>query len=139
VIDVEPTFTFLSVEDVLSLHEDAIDAWGGTHGIRDRGLLESAVGAAMNLALYDPAADLYDVAAAYAYHVAQNQPFLDGNKRAGLAAAAAFLVVNGVDLVDRDEDGESLLAKTMIDVAERRWPEPRRALADVLRRLGGAR
>jgi hypothetical protein len=42
-------------------------------------------------------------------------------------------------LVDRDEDGESLLAKTMIDVAERRWPEPRRALADVLRRLGGAR
>jgi hypothetical protein len=54
VTDVEPTFTFLSAEDVLSLHEDAIDAWGGTHGIRDRGLLESAVGAAMNVALYDP-------------------------------------------------------------------------------------
>ncbi len=109
------------------------------HGIRDRGLRESAVRAAMNLALYNPAADLYDVAAAYAYHVAENQPVLDGNKRAGLGAAAAFLFVNGVDLVDRDEDGESLLAKTMIDVAEKRWPEPRRALADVLRRLAGAR
>lgn len=64
--DADPTFTFLSVEDVLSLHEDAIDAWGGTHGIR-----------------------------------AQNQPFLDGNKRAGLGAAAAFLFVNGIDLGDR--------------------------------------
>lgn len=137
--DAEPTLTFLSVEDVLSLHEEAIDAWGGTHGIRDRGLLESAVGAAMNVALYDTAADVYDVAAAYAYHVAQNQPFLDGNKRAGLGAAAAFLFVNGIDLVDRDEDGESVLAKAMIDVAEKRWSEPRRALAEVLRRLSGAR
>jgi len=138
VTDGELAFTFLSVEDVLSLHEDAIDAWGGTHGIRDRGLLESAVGAAMNVALYDAAADVYDVAAAYAYHVAQNQPFLDGNKRAGLAAAAAFLFVNGIDLLDRDEDGESLLAKTMIDVAEKRWSEPRRAIANVLRRLSGS-
>jgi death-on-curing protein len=70
----EPTFTFLSVEDVISLHEDAIDVWGGTHGIRDRGLLESAVGGAMNVALYDGAADVYDIAATYAYHVAQNSP-----------------------------------------------------------------
>jgi death-on-curing protein len=139
VTDADPTFTFLSVEDVLSLHEDAIDAWGGTHGIRDRGLLESAVGAAINVALYDAAADAYDVAAAYAYHVAQNQPFLDGNKRAGLGAAAAFLFVNGIDLVDRDEDGESVLAKAMLDVAEKRWSEPRRALAEVLRRQSDAR
>ena len=50
----EPTFTFLSVEDVLSLHEDAIDAWGGMHGVRDRGLLESAVGAAMNVGCTTP-------------------------------------------------------------------------------------
>ena len=54
--------------------EDAINTWGGTHGIRDRGLLESAVGAATNVALYDQAADIYDIAAAYAYHLAQNQP-----------------------------------------------------------------
>jgi death-on-curing protein len=93
----------------------------------------------MNVALYDAAADVYDVAAAYAYHVAQNQPFLDGNKRAGLGAAAAFLFVNGIDLGDRDEEGESVLAKAMIDVAEKRWSEPRRALAEVLRRLTAAR
>lgn len=132
-------FTFLTVEDVLSLHDDVVNAWGGTHGIRDRGLLESAVGAATNVALYDEAADIHDVAAAYAYHVAQNQPFLDGNKRAGLAAAVAFLYMNGIDLPDREEAGESVLAKAMTDVAERRWPEPRRALAELLRRLSGER
>lgn len=124
---------------MLSLHEDAINAWGGTHGIRDRGLLESTVGAATNVALYDAAADIHYVAAAYAFHVAQNQPFLDGNKRAGVAAAAAFLFVNGIDLLDQEEDGDSVLAKAMIDVAEKRWPDPRRALANVLRRLSNAR
>jgi death-on-curing protein len=139
VTDAGPAFAFLTVEDALSLHEDAINTWGGTHGIRDRGLLESAVGAATNVALYDQAADIYDIAAAYAYHLAQNQPFLDGNKRAGLAAAAAFLFMNGIDLLDRDDDVESVLAKAMIDVAEKRWPEPRRALASVLRRLSRAR
>ena len=108
--DAGPAFAFLTVEDVLSLHEDAINTWGGTHGVRDRGLLEPAVGAATNVALYDQAADIYDIAAAYAYHLAQNQPFLDGNKRAGLAAAAAFLFMNGIDLLDRDVDGESVLA-----------------------------
>ena len=137
--DANPSFTFLTVDDVLSLHEDAIDAWGGTHGIRDRGLLESAVGAAMNVALYDETTDAYDVAGAYAYHVAQNQPFLDGNKRAGLAAAAAFLFVNGIDLPDEDDGGASVLARAMLDVAERRWPEPRRALAEVFRRLSTVR
>ncbi len=130
-----PEFTLLTVDDVLSLHEDGIQKWGGTHGIRDRGLLESAVAAAQNVALYVDAADIFDIAAAYAFHVPQNQPFLDGNKRAGLAAAAAFLFVNGVDLQDRDENGESVLAKALIDVAERRWPDPRAALAGVLRRL----
>jgi death-on-curing protein len=139
VTDPGSAFTFLTVEDVLSLHDDVVNTWGGTHGIRDRGLLESAVGAATNVALYDEAADIHDVAAAYAYHVAQNQPFLDGNKRAGLAAAVAFLYMNGIDLPDREEAGESVLAKAMTDVAERRWPEPRRALAELLRRLSGAR
>ena len=73
------------------------------------------------------------MAAAYAYHIAQNQPFLDGNKRAGLAAAAAFLFINGIELQDREEGSESVLAQAMIDVAERRWPEPRKALAEILR------
>lgn len=70
--DVGPAFTFLTVEDVLALHEDAINSWGGTHGIRDRGLLESAVGAARNVAPYDAYADIHYVAAAYAFHVARD-------------------------------------------------------------------
>lgn len=60
------------------------------------------------MALYDEAADIYDVAAAYAYNVAQNQPFLDGNKRAGLAAAASFLFVN---VVHKKANGSSQIAK----------------------------
>jgi hypothetical protein len=58
VTDAQPSFTFLSFEDVLSLREEVINIWGGTHGIRGRGLLESAVGAAANVALYDEAADI---------------------------------------------------------------------------------
>jgi death-on-curing protein len=138
VTDLGPAFTFLTVEDVLSLHEDAINTWGGTHGIRDRGLLESAVGAAMKVAVRRGRGHSLHRGRVRVY-VAQNQPFLDGNKRAGVAAAAAFLFVNGIDLLDQEEDGDSVLAKAMIDVAERRWPDPRRALADVLRRLSNAR
>ena len=68
---------FLSVADVLDLHEDQIDRYGGLHGIRDEGLLESAV--AQPQASFGGQfvhSDLFHMAAAYAFHIAQNQPFL---------------------------------------------------------------
>lgn len=83
----EDEIRFLSPEDVLSLHEMQIERYGGSAGIRDRGLLESAIG--------QPQASFggeyvhhgfYEMAAAYAFHIAENQPFVDGNKRTALTA-----------------------------------------------------
>ena len=72
--------TFLSVEQVEHFHDQGIKLFGGTLGVRERGLLESAVMQPRNVFFYQQG-DLYEIAAAYAFHIAQNQPFLDGNKR----------------------------------------------------------
>lgn len=78
---------YLTTEDVLEIHADQIERYGGSGGIRDRGLLEAAV--AMPQASFDGQllhGDLFEMAAAYLYHLVQNHPFVDGNKRAGTAA-----------------------------------------------------
>lgn len=95
---------FLSVEDVLELHSDQLRLYGGSAGIRDRGALDSAV--ATPAATFDSAYlhdNLFLMAAAYAFHIAENQPFLDGNKRAALNAALVFLDINGWLVLDPDE------------------------------------
>ena len=87
---------FLSVEEVLELHEQLVQRFGGSHGLRDLGMLESAV--AMPQAgfgdsyLHD---DVFEMAAAYLFHIVMNHPFIDGNKRAGTHAALVFLADNG--------------------------------------------
>jgi death-on-curing protein len=121
---------FLAVEDVLALHAALLDEHGGTPGIRDRGLLESAV--AMPAATFDGAflhEDLIHMAAAYAFHIVENQPFVDGNKRAAIGAALVFLDINGVDIPQATE----ALHAAMLDVAARRLDKS--GLATVLRRL----
>lgn len=90
---------FLSFEQVQRIHLQSIERFGGIHGIRDRGLLESAL--AMPAACFggqDLHPSLFDKAAAYLFHIVQNHPFLDGNKRAGYACAAIFLRGNGYKL-----------------------------------------
>jgi len=72
--------TFLDVDDVLALHEAQMERFGGADGVRDQGLLESAV--AQPQASFGGQyvhADLFTMAAAYAFHIAENQPFVDGN------------------------------------------------------------
>lgn len=89
---------FLSVDDVLLLHTDTIDIDGGSHGVRDHGLLDAAV--AMPRQLFGGEylhEDISAMAAAYMFHIAQNHPFIDGNKRAAVMSALAFLNVNGND------------------------------------------
>jgi death-on-curing protein len=92
---------FLSLEEILDLHADQLRLFGGADGIRDRGALEAAV--AMPSAtfagsfLHD---GVFDMAAAYAFHIAENQPFLDGNKRTALNAALVFLYLNGWEVAD---------------------------------------
>jgi death-on-curing protein len=98
-----PDPLFLSVEDVLALHDDQLRLFGGSAGVRDRGALESAV--AMPGATFDEEflhEDLFHMAAAYAFHIAENQPFIDGNKRTGLNAALVFLDLNGWVVQDQD-------------------------------------
>ena len=96
---------FLSLEDVLALHSESIARFGGGHGLRDAGALEPALAppqATMFGDFLHPT--LEEQAAAYLFHVVQNHPFLDGNKRAGLAAALAFLGINGVRLAASNEE-----------------------------------
>jgi death on curing protein len=92
---------FLTVDDVLALHVDQIRKFGGSEGLRDQGGLESALAQAN--ATYGGKylhAGLFEMAAAYAFHIAENHPFVDGNKRAALNAAIVFLGLNGFDVVD---------------------------------------
>ncbi len=106
--------TFLSVEDVICIHADTIGAEGGLDGIRDYGLLESAVMMPQQQFsgqyLHE---DLPAMAAAYLYHITQNHPFHDGNKRAGAMSAFVFLDTNGVNL----SAGEKQLEQTVLDIA----------------------
>ena len=80
--------------DCVAFHEDMLERFGGLPGIRDEGLLESALNRPRQLFAYGEP-DLYDLAAAYALGIVKNHPFLDGNKRAGFMAAALFLEYNG--------------------------------------------
>ena len=89
-------FVFLSTEMVQRIHEDQIQRYGGSLGVRDIGLLESAV--AMPQAGFGGQylhTDLFEMAAAYLFHLVKNHPFVDGNKRAGAMTAYAFLELNG--------------------------------------------
>ena len=88
----------ISKRALLLLHDESLAEHGGASGIRDDGLLESALARPENLAAYgDP--DLAALAAAYAYGLAKNHPFIDGNKRAAFLATGLFLALNGRDLV----------------------------------------
>jgi len=90
---------FLETSDVLAIHGNQIDLYGGEHGLRDMGLLESAI--AQSQASFGGEflhADTFEMGAAYMFHIVQNHPFVDGNKRTGLAAALVFLDINGIEI-----------------------------------------
>ena len=87
---------FLSMQEILEIHERLVERFGGSHGLRDLGMLESA--AAMPQAGFDDAylhEDIFEMAAAYLFHIVMNHPFIDGNKRTGAHAAFLFLADNG--------------------------------------------
>jgi death-on-curing protein len=108
---------FLTLEEVFALHDDQLRRYGGAGGVRDLGLLSSAV--AMPRASFGGELlhqSLFEMAAAYLFHIARNHPFLDGNKRTGLAAALVFLWVNDREI----EAGEDELTELVVGVAEGR-------------------
>ena len=89
---------WLLTDTVLAIHKLQIAEHGGDDGVRDLGLIDSALARPMNISAYDPDADLARLAAAYAYGIAKNQPFVDGNKRTSLVASRTFLALNDFTL-----------------------------------------
>jgi death on curing protein len=96
---------WLLEETLRAIHHRQIAEHGGSEGLRDEGLLSSALARPQNLLAYgEPAPDLASLAAAYAYGIARDHPFVDGNKRTALVAARTFLLLNGADLNATQDD-----------------------------------
>lgn len=110
-------FEFLTVDDVLAIAADQVERYGGAFGVRDFGLLESAVSAPLATfgGEYLYYRDLCEFAAAYPFSLAKNHPFVDGNKRTATAAALVFLRWNGFDVAPGPE-----LTRTVLGVVENR-------------------
>lgn len=106
---------FLTLDEVMKLHARSIAEHGGTQGVRDRGLIESALASARNAFTYG-SGDVYDIAASYAFHLAEAQAFLDGNKRTAASAALVFLALNGRYVTPPSQR----LHQAMIDIAGHR-------------------
>ncbi|MGD0886903.1 MAG: type II toxin-antitoxin system death-on-curing family toxin [Thermodesulfovibrionales bacterium] len=122
--------TFLTLAEVIEIHADQIERYGGGSGIRDINLLSSAV--AIPYASFQDQflhADLFEMAAAYAFHICQNHPFVDGNKRTALATALVFLELNGISF----SDPEGKLYHSMMSLASDNLDKT--GLAVVLREL----
>ena len=121
---------FLTLADRIEGHAGAIRLFGGQEGIRDIGLLESAHAQAeaafSGQWLHE---DIFEMAAAYGFHICQNHPFLDGNKRAALATTLLFLELNRISLLDSEE----VLFPAMIKISSGRMTK--KELAAILRSL----
>jgi death-on-curing protein len=115
---------------VLAIHNEQLAEHGGLTGIRDEGLLESALARPLNLAAYHTS-DCADLAAAYGYGIARNHPFMDGNKRTAFVVIELFLAMNGYELVAEDVD----CVLTMFALAAGELDEP--ALAAWVRERSG--
>ena len=104
---------FLTLSEVLLIHQNQIEEYGGIFGLRDTGLLSSAVimpQSAFNGKYLHK--DLFEMSSAYLYHICQNHPFLDGNKRTALASALVFLDLNGMFTEDPDDELYEIVMET---------------------------
>lgn len=123
---------WLSLPMVLAIHDEQLVAHGGCGGIRDMALLESALNRPLNKRNYEDA-ELPELAAAYAYGLARNHPFIDGNKRTSLLALYTFLGINGIDFIVPEADAATvILSLAAGEVSEEslarwirdNWPKP---------------
>ena len=118
---------FVTLNEVLIIHARSLAEHGGCDGVRDLGLVESALASAKNI-LYYAGGDLFDAAAGYAFHLAESQAFIDGNKRTAVVASLVFLAKNGVYATPATWE----LYNAMIDVAEKK--KNKADLAEIFRR-----
>jgi len=119
---------FLTLAEVLYLHDESLARYGGSAGVREPGMVEAALASAQNVLLYGNGG-VFEIAAAYAFYLAESQAFVDGNKRTAVAAAISFLRRNGMHFPK--DDGS--LYRAMIDIAEKRLDK--NGLAAVLKQL----
>ncbi len=121
---------FLTLAEIIEIHKNQIELYGGKPGIRDYGLLTSAISIPESTFdgqyLYK---DLFEMAAAYIYHISENHPFIDGNKRVALVAGLVFLDFNNIEI---DDAGQKLYAM-MMNVASGK--SNKEIIANVLRQL----
>jgi death-on-curing protein len=110
----------LTVDIVLEIHGEAITQFGGSDGLRDRALLESAIAAPQaSFAGESPFRDTVEVAAAYLFYLCSNHPFIDGNKRAALGSCLIFLRLNGLKPKPDGDDWENLTLAVAAGVLNR--------------------
>jgi death on curing protein len=115
---------WLSAKAVEAIHEELIARYGGSSGLRDDGLLASAVARPQHLAAYGRNPSVASLAAAYAWGLLRNHSFLDGNKRTALAAMVAFLELNGWELgCSEAEETAMVLRAAAGEITERAWSE----------------
>ena len=118
----------LNLDEVVAIHRDQIERYGGTLGVRDWGLLQSAVATpSATFAGQFLHSDLLEMAAACLFHIVQNHPFIDGNKRVGAVAADVFLALNDIELRASEDD----YAELVLSVA--RGETSKSAVAEFLR------
>lgn len=104
---------FLTLEEVLAIHRDQVERYGGSLGLRDRGMLLSALAQPeMTFGGVFLHEDIFEMAAPYLFHLCSNHPFIDGNKRVGVVAARVFLGLNGIDLRPEAVELEELTLAT---------------------------
>ena len=108
-----------TVDAIVAIHREVLDAHGGSEGLRDRGLLESAIAAPKATMLGKPVfKDAIEVAAAYLFYICRNHPFIDGNKRTALATCLVFLTEN--KLLENEALDAALWESLTLDVAASR-------------------
>jgi death-on-curing protein len=101
---------FLTLDEVIEIQADQIERYGGSLGTRDKDLLQSAIAMPESgFGEHYLHTDLFEMAAAYLFHLVQNHPFVDGNKRVGAMAAFTFLKLNGLTLTAKDTEFESII------------------------------
>lgn len=104
---------FLEVEQVIFINKIVVERFGGLNGIRDKGLLESAITNPQNLYFYNNA-DIFNLASSYAVSIIKNHPFLDGNKRTGFASMNAFLELNDTIINFPEDEAVEMMVKIAI-------------------------
>lgn len=120
---------FLEVAEVLEIHLDQIERYGGLHGLRDMGLLESALAipqAGIGGEYFHT--EIFEMAAAYIFHLVKNHPFIDGNKRVGAVGGLVFLLTNDIDVRMTNHE----LVSLVLSVAEGK--RTKAEIADLLKK-----